>query len=343
MSSEAKTNMTSSKKNRQSQNKAILITGGCGFIGTNLIKYLADEIHKLRILDNLSTGKEESLKKLQSQHHHLTNVDLIVGDIRNREVVDQAVKSVDSVVHLAAHTDVVASVANPKGDWDINANGTLNLLEACRKHGVERFIFASSNAVLGEQPPPIDELKIPKPLSPYGASKLAGEALCSSYYHSFGLKTISLRFANCYGIYSEHKGSVVSRFMRCVLEGIPLTIYGDGNQTRDFIHVDDICQAIYLALTIPPQAQGTKQSFPSGEVFQIATGVETSVCELARLIREITGRELQIIHEPERKGEIKRNYANINKAGTMLGFEPKVKFRTGLNDLWEWLKKERKE
>jgi len=328
--------MAYSKSNRHSQGETVLITGGCGFIGTNLIKYLADKTYQLRILDNLSTGKEENLKKLQSQYYRLPNVDSIVGDIRNRKMVNQAVKGVDAVVHLAAHTNVVESIENPKEDWDINVNGTLNLLETCRKNGVGRFIFASSNAVLGEQSPPIDESKTPKPLSPYGAAKLTGEALCSSYCHSFGLNVISLRFANCYGPYSEHKTNVVSRFMGCALDGTSLIIYGDGNQTRDFVHVDDVCQAIYLALTTQ-QAQGTQQTFPCGEVFQIATGVETSIRNLAKLIGEITGRELQIIHEPERKGEIKRNYSNISKARAMLGFKPKVELRAGLNNLWEWL------
>jgi len=326
--------MAYSKSNRHSQGKTVLITGGCGFIGTNLIKYLADKTYQLRILDNLSTGKEENLKKLQSQYYRLPNVDSIVGDIRNRKMVNQAVKGVDAVVHLAAHTNVVESIENPKEDWDINVNGTLNLLEACRKNEVGRFIFASSNAVLGEQLPPIDESRIPNPLSPYGASKLAGEALGSSYCHSFGLKTISLRFANCYGPYSEHKTSVVSRFMKCALDGTPLIIYGDGKQTRDFIHVDDVCQAIYLALTTQ-QAQGTQQNFPCGEVFQIATGVETSIRNLAKLIGEMTGRELRIIHEPERKGEIKSNYSNISKAKRLLNFAPKITLREGLKQLWQ--------
>ena len=326
--------MAYSKSNRHSQRETVLITGGCGFIGTNLIKYLADKTYRLRILDNLSTGKEENLRKLQIQYHQLPNADLIVGDIRNREVVNQAVKGADAVVHLAAHTNIVESLENPKEDWDINVNGTLNLLEACRKNEVGRFIFASSNAVLGEQLPPIDESRIPNPLSPYGASKLAGEALGSSYCHSFGLKTISLRFANCYGPYSEHKTSVVSRFMKCALDGTSLIIYGDGKQTRDFIHVDDVCQAIYLALTTQ-QAQGTQQNFPCGEVFQIATGVETSIRNLSKLIGEMTGRELRIIHEPERKGEIKRNYSNISKARRLLNFAPKITLREGLKQLWQ--------
>ncbi len=306
----------------------VLVTGGCGFIGTNLVKYLADRNCQIRILDNLSTGKEENLRKLQSQDSRLSSLDLIIGDIRDQGKVSQVVKGMDAVVHLAAHTSVVESLEKPEESWGINVNGTLNVLEACRQNGVARFILASSNAAVGEQTPPIDEMKVPQPLSPYGASKLAGEALCSVYYHSFGLKTVSLRFANCYGPYSDHKTSVVARFMRWAKEGKPLIIYGDGNQTRDFVHVEDVCQAIYLALA-------AKDSV-CGEVFQIADGVETSINELADILREVTKRNLQIIYEPERTGEIKRNYSDISKARRVLGFEPKVKLREGLHNLQEW-------
>jgi len=312
--------------------KTILVTGGCGFIGTNLVKHLADRGHQVRILDNLSVGKEENLRKLQSRDSRLLTVDLMIGDIRSRDVVSQAVKGMDAVVHLAAHTSVVESLENPKEDWDINVNGTLNLLEACRQTKVDRFIFASSNAAVGEQPPPIDETKIPKPLSPYGASKLAGEALCSSYYHSFSLKTMALRFANVYGSYCDHKSSVTTRFMGWVRQGKPLIIYGDGNQTRDFICADDICQAIHLSLIAPDYRLANTDSY-SG-VFQIASGVETSINELAEIMKEVTGSNLQIIQESEREGEIKRNYSDISKARAILGFEPRIKLREGLEKLW---------
>lgn len=312
--------------------KTILITGGCGFIGTNLVKYLVGKGYEIWILDNLSVGKGENLKKLQSQDYRLSTAGLIIGDIRDRDVVSQAVKGMDAVVHLAAHTSVVESLENPKEDWDINVNGTLNLLEACHQSGVDKFIFASSNAVVGEQTPPVDELKIPKPFSPYGASKLAGEALCSCYYHSFDLKTISLRFANCYGPYSAHKTSVIARFMRWAREEKPFIIYGDGDQTRDFIHVDDVCQSIYLSLMALDYRLATSDS--CGEVFQIASGVETSINKLAEMMKELTESNLQIIHEPEREGEIKRNYCSINKARAMLSFEPKIKLREGLAELW---------
>ena len=304
----------------------VLITGGCGFIGTNLVKYLADRGYQIMVLDNMSVGKEENLRKLRSQDSRLSTVASAVGDIRNRGEVNQALKGMDAVVHLAAHTSVIDSLENPGETWETNSIGILNVLEACRQNGVVRFIFASSNAAVGEQTPPIDELKIAKPLSAYGASKLAGEALCSSYYHSFGLKTVSLRFANCYGPYSDHKTSVVSRFMRWAKEEKPLIIYGDGNQTRDFIHVDDVCQAIHLSLL--------SNDSVFGEVFQIASGTETTINRFTEMLREATNRNLQIIHEPERVGEIKSNYSNISKAKRMLGFEPEVKLEEGLSQLW---------
>lgn len=300
----------------------VLITGGCGFIGTNLIKYLDGKGYSLRVIDNLSAGNKQYLETLSLNE----TPELITEDIRNKEAVNKAVAGIDAVVHLAAHTSVVESLENPGEAWDINVNGTLNLLEACRRKGVARFIFASSNAVLGEQPPPNDELKIPQPLSPYGASKLAGEALCSTYYHSFGLKTVSLRFANCYGPYSDHKPIVTALFMRQVKKGENLVIYGDGNQTRDFIHADDISQAIYLSLTSRNQT--------CGEVFQIASGIETSINQLVELIGAISDKKLQIVYEPERKGEIRRNYSDISKARAVLGFEPGVRLRKGLHDLW---------
>jgi UDP-glucose 4-epimerase len=310
----------------------VLITGGCGFIGTNLVKYLADKGYRIRILDNLSVGKEENLRKLQNQDSRLSNVDLMIGDIRSRDAVSQAVKDMDVVVHLAAHTSVVESLKNPEEDWDVNINGTINLLEACRQNGVNRFVFASSNAAVGEQTPPINEMRVPRPLSPYGASKLAGEALCSAQYNSFGLKTVALRFANCYGPHSAHKTSIIARFIKLVKEEKPLVIYGDGNQTRDFVHTDDICQAIYLAATAAQQTNGDLYD----GVFQVGTGIETSINEFTKLVKEISGNRLQISHEAERKGEIIRNYSDISKAKRVLGFEPQIGLKEGLKTLWKW-------
>jgi UDP-glucose 4-epimerase len=337
----------------------ILVTGGCGFIGTNLVKYLSNKGYRVRILDNLSTPSRKFLNQespvtsplpSQAVDSELSSTDLVVGDIRDCQAVKKVTEGVDAVVHLAAHTSVVESLEKPEEAWDINVNGTLNILEACRRNSVDRFIFASSNAVVGEQDPPIDETKIPRPLSPYGASKLAGEALCSTYYHSFGLKTVALRFSNCYGPYSEHKPSVIAKFIDWARKGEPLVIYGDGNQTRDFVHVDDICQAIHLSLIIaqPVKSSQQTQETPStqqtlstpgtplwGEVFQIASGIETSINQLVELIKAMTNSQLSVIYKPKRKGEIERNYSDITKAKRLLGYEPRIQLRKGLKELWQ--------
>lgn len=366
------------------ERKSVLITGGCGFIGTNLVKYLSESGYKLRILDNLSTisriwtRNPRAILSTQLTHddHAVPIVDLVIGDIRHRETLENAVDGIDVVVHLAAHTSVMDSLENPKEDWEINVNGTLNLLEASRRNGVDEFIFASSNAAVGEQAAPVNEAMAPRPLSHYGASKLAGEALCSAYHFSFGLKTVSLRFANCYGPHSEHTDSVITRFIEWAQEAKPLVIYGDGDQTRDFIHVNDICQAIHLCVSASGSRQPTAETqlaqsskaterIPStqethpevtadfwGGVLQIATGVETTINQLAQLIQEIAeenppissqrGRQTaeyrsSTIYELERRGEIRSNCCDIRRARATLGFQPQVTLRDGLRRLWELL------
>ena len=230
-----------------------LITGGCGFIGVNLVDKLLQKIPQIniRILDNLSVGTREDLKEV-CEYHEISShdikgspkgVELLVGDIRNYEVCLKACEGIQVVVHLAASTGVPQSIENPRRDMEMNVIGTFNMLEASRHQGVEKFIFASSGAPLGEVEPPIHEEIAPKPVSPYGASKLAGEAYCSAYYRTFGLKTIVLRFGNVYGPRSKHKSSVIAKFFKRALAGEPLEIYGDGNQTHDFIYIDDLLQA----------------------------------------------------------------------------------------------------
>jgi len=314
----------------------VIITGGCGFIGANLVKYLAGRGIMVRVLDNLSTcSRQFACSGAADGKTRNPGLDLVVGDIRDKEVVNSSVQGMDAIVHLAAHTGIVKSLENPAENFDINVAGTVNVLEACRRNGVGKFIFASSNAAVGQQVPPVDELKLPKPISPYGAAKLAGEALCSAYYQSFGIKTAALRFAGCYGPYSEHKTSVIISFMKMVKEGKPVTIYGDGNQTRDFIHVEDVCQAIYLCLTMPEAKTDPQDCW--GEVFQVATGVETTINSLVDLIGIVTGKTVTSVHQPERKGEIRRNYSDISKASARLGFRPLITLQRGLRDLSEWL------
>jgi UDP-glucose 4-epimerase len=296
----------------------ILVAGGCGFIGANLLPMLLERGHRVCVLDNLSVGSAETLDGL--------NVELQVGDVRDPQAVADAVRGVEGVVHLAAHTNVVDSQHEPLLDFEINARGTLNLLLACRDQGAVRFVFASSNAPVGETTPPIDESKPPHPLSPYGASKLAGEGYCSAFCGSYGLGTVVLRFANVYGPRSSHKTSVVAEFMRRLQFNQPLVIYGDGQQTRDFIYVADLCQAINLAL----------EADVSGEVFQIATGTETTILDLAQRLQVISGRSVGIEFVGARAGEIIKNYSDIEKARCMLDFSPAFDLERGLTQTCEW-------
>lgn len=299
--------------------KLVLVTGGAGFIGSTLVPMLLGQGYDVRVLDNLSVGARESLAG--------SLVDLHVGDIRDRNAVDAAMSGVDSVVHLAAHTSVIDSQLQPEHDFDINVRGTLNLLLAARAHRVRRFVFASSNAPIGENTPPIDENKPARPLSPYGASKLAGEGYCSAFWGSYGLGTVILRFANVYGPRSTHKGSVVAKFIKDAMRTGQLTIYGDGHQTRDFVYVEDLCRAIIAGL----------ESDCGGETFQVATGVETSILSLAHKIQAVLPEcAVTITHMEQRAGEIVKNYSSVEKAYAVLKWQPQVPLEEGLRFTARW-------
>ncbi len=308
----------------------VLITGGCGFIGANLIRYLAGRGVSIRILDNLSEGKQQYLNDTGFSPFP----ELVTGDITEKDTVDKALDRVSAVIHLAAISRVITAAEETEAVWDINVKGTLNLLEGCRRKGITRFIFASSNAVLGEPRLPINESITPKPISLYGASKLAGEALCSAYYHQHGIKSIALRFANVYGPFSEHNESVTTNFIKRMLTDKTLIIYGDGSQSRDFIHVNDICQAIYRSLTKFDSGFSADKSV-AGEIFQIATGSEITINQLAGEIAGLSGKRLVVRHQPSRTGDIQHNPVDITKARTVLGFKPEIKYRDGLRDLWQ--------
>lgn len=299
-----------------------LITGGAGFIGVNLVRALAPVARSLRVLDNLSAGRREDLEGLPAE--------LLVGDIRDPEAVDRALKGVEVVVHLAAHTGVVASVADPSLDFAVNVAGTLNLLKAAVRHQVARFVFASTGgAIVGEAEPPVHEDLPPRPLSPYGAGKLAAEGYCSAFWGSYGLKTVALRFSNIYGPYSYHKGSVIAKFFRQILAGEELTVFGDGEQTRDFLYVEDLCKALLAAI---------HQELPYGRPLQLGSGRETSINTLVDLIRQTVGshRWPPVRYAPSRPGEVRRNFVSLARAEKYLGFVPKTDLASGLRQTWEW-------
>lgn len=297
----------------------VLVTGGCGFIGSNLVRRLAARGVRLRLLDNLSVGTRDALPAGSA-------IDLIVGDIRDVTAVTRAVEGVDAVVHLAASTGVSDSVSDPASDFDANVMGTFNLLRASVAASVRRFVFASSNAAIGEHPPPVDELRVPRPISPYGAGKLAGEGYCAAFAAAYGLQTFVLRFSNVYGPGSTHKTSVVARFIREGLQKGAVTVYGDGRQTRDFLYVEDLCTAVEAALA----ATG------SGEVFQIASGIETTVLTLVTTLKTVSGRDFDVVFAPARTGDIARNVSDISKATRLLGYRPVVPLEDGLRRTCDW-------
>ena len=315
--------------------RRLLVTGGAGFIGANLVRLLLKRGDEVTVLESLSGGRREYLDVL--------SVRFVLGDILDRDAVERAVAGQHAVVHLAAQTGVPGSLENPRKDCEVNVLGTLTLLEACRAEKAKaerssngacaeklrgpRFIFASSNAPLGRQNPPATEDKAPLPVSPYGASKLAGEAYCLAYHGSWRLETVALRFANVYGPFSAHKNSVVAKFFKDILSRGQVTLDGDGEQTRDFIYVGDLCNAILLALG----------SRVAGEVFQIATGIETSVRDLASMVQQTAARRVQICHAPARQGDVRRNYSAIEKARSLLGWEPCTDLTEGLRATWNWL------
>ncbi|MFW5946773.1 MAG: GDP-mannose 4,6-dehydratase [Candidatus Natronoplasma sp.] len=312
----------------------LLVTGGCGFVGTNLVEFILQRSDwDIRVLDNLSQGRIEYLKAIEGFSEE--RVEFFRGDIRNVNHVERAIKDCDFVIHLAAQTSVIDSIENPKEDADINIMGTINLLEKAVEMDVERFILASSAAPLGEQKMPIDEEKIPQPLAPYGASKLACEGYCSAYSGSHSLTTVALRFSNVYGPKSWHKGSVVAKFIKQILDGETPMIYGDGDQTRDFIHTKDISQALYLSCT-----EELDEDF---ELFQIATGEETSINDLYSLLKnKLEERDEEVPdarYGEKREGEIYRNYADISKAEKELDYSPKISIEEGIEETIDWFLK----
>ncbi|MFC1576144.1 NAD-dependent epimerase/dehydratase family protein [Candidatus Omnitrophota bacterium] len=303
--------------------KTCLVTGGCGFIGTNLINKISGQIPNIRVIDNLSVGRYENIEQFGAE--------FIKGDIRDSGLIEKCLQGVELVIHLAAHTGVVNSVEDPSSDFEVNAASTFNLLNLSKRHGVKKVIFASTGgAILGERTPPIHEGMVPKPISPYGASKLAAEAYCLAFWGSYGLKTTILRFSNVYGQYSNNKSSVVAQFMKDILANKTLAVYGDGKQTRDFLFAEDLVSAVLSAVGFNGEA----------DVFQIASGKEVSILELVDMLKKVCGRpDLKIHFKPARQGEVRRNFSKIDKAKKILNYKPVVDLETGLRKTWEWFLK----
>ncbi len=303
--------------------KRVLVTGGCGFIGANLVPELIKKGYEVRILDNLSRGRREYVHE---------NVDFIEGDIRDPATVSQALANVDTVFHLAAYGSVVESIIDPGINFEINAGGTLTLLTCAVKADVERFVFASTGgAVIGDANPPVNETSLPRPISPYGAGKLACEGYMNAFAGSYGLDTRILRFANVYGPFSGHKKGAVTMFINNIMDGNPICIHGDGSASRDFLHVTDLCRGI---LTM------AEMDLPSASLLHLASGCETTISELAHLIMKAGKKpDHELIFNKARPGEVTRNFATFDRAFELLKFSPKIDLEEGLTDTWNWFKK----
>jgi UDP-glucose 4-epimerase len=299
--------------------RSALVTGGAGFIGSALVRTLAERSYGVRVYDNLSTGDAANLEG--------TDAELVEGDVRDVEQLERAAAGCDVVFHLAAGTGVIPSIEDPFADFDLNARGTLSALWAAQRAGAQRVVFSSSNAPLGAGAYPAREDNPIAPLSPYGASKAAGEAYCSAFHGAYGLDAVAVRFSNAYGPRSAHKSNVIPLFIRRLLAGEELLVYGDGEQTRDFVFATDLADGLVRAA----ETEGV-----GGEVFQLASGVETSVNTLISLLGDVSGTTPQVRREPPRPGEIRRNYSVVDKARERLGFSPAVPLEDGLRRTYDW-------
>lgn len=297
-----------------------LVTGGSGFIGSHLVDAVLAGGGTVRVLDSLATGRESNLASAMGR------IDLIRGDIRDADTVAGSMRGVKAVFHFAALPSVSGSVDDPARWNTVNIDGLLNVLIAARDAGVERFVFSSSSSVYGDTPTlPKREDMPPAPLSPYALQKLTGEHYCRLFHSLYGLKTVALRYFNVFGPRQNPRSqyaAVVPLFVECLRAGKPPTICGDGGQTRDFTFVADVVSANLACLKAPPEA--------FGDVFNVARGDRISVNQLAETLMDVIGKRVVPVHVPGRPGEVRDSQADAGKARRVLGWEPKVSFREGL-------------
>ena len=299
-----------------------LVTGGAGFIGSNIVRRLLELGHEPVVLDNVSSGYRENL---------VPGVAFVEGDVRDRESVKAAIDGCGVVLHLAASVGNARSIADPQTDSAINVVGTLNVLEAARAQGIERVVFSSSAGVFGElKTLPIAEDHPQDPDSPYGTSKLAAEKMCLVYNKLYGMRNVCLRYFNVYGPHQRFDayGNVIPIFADRILKGVPMTIFGDGEQTRDFVNVADVAAA-NLAAAFTADVRG---------VFNIGSGGRITINELARVMQEVSGVHVGVEYAPERPGDVRDSLADISAAHAAFGFAPVVPIEgRGLEMYMEWV------
>lgn len=316
--------------------KRMLVTGGAGFIGSHLVEYLTERGYEVRVLDNFSTGKPENLENLGGGRLKPgRDFEVMNGDVRDMDAVERAMSGVVGVFHEAALGSVPRSVEDPVTTQKVNADGTLNIFVAARKHGVARVVYASSSSVYG------DSETLPKlegdegfPLSPYALTKKVNEDFSRLFLDLYGFETVGLRYFNVYGPRQDPESqyaAVIPRFVTAILSGIPPTVYGSGLQTRDFTFVEDVAEANLLAMKAGPEA--------CGRAFNIGRGDRYSLLELLDTLKELLGTQVEAVHEPPRAGDVMHSSADASLARRILGFESRFDLRQGLELSIEWYRK----
>lgn len=304
-----------------------LVTGGAGFIGSNLVRFLLEQGQDVKVLDNFSTGKRENLAEVAD------DIDLIEADLRDAEAVAGAVQGCAAVFHQGALGSVPRSVANPVTSHDVNVNGTINVLEAARRAGVKRVVFAASSSAYGDQPiSPKCETMPPLPKSPYAASKVACESYMGAYADAFGMETVSLRYFNVFGRRQDPFGAyaaAIPRFVMALLAGERPTIFGDGEQTRDFCYIDNVCLANWLAANAPAESC-------DGRPMNIACNQRTSLNQVLALLQKHLGTDIEPIYSEPRPGDVKHSLADVSRAKEKIGYVPQVFFEEGLERAIGW-------
>jgi UDP-N-acetylglucosamine/UDP-N-acetyl-alpha-D-glucosaminouronate 4-epimerase len=302
-----------------------LVTGGAGFIGSNIVDELVRRNHQVVVLDDLSAGKESNLAGVRNK------IDLHIGTITDLAAVQSAAKGADFVIHLAARTSVPRSVKDPLETNHINIDGTLNVLVAARDAKVRRFVYAASSSAYGETPklPKVESMQ-PEPISPYGVTKYVGELYAQAFGRTYGLENASVRYFNVFGPRqdptSQYSG-VLSRFMLAVIQGEPPVVFGDGEQTRDFTYIDNV---------VDETLRACEAKDASGKVFNGGTGVRVTLNQVLKMLEKITGRKIQPKYDPPRTGDIRDSQADISLARKILGYQPLVQFEEGLERTWAW-------
>ena len=300
--------------------KRYLVTGGAGFIGSHIVRRLVARGERVRVVDNLSTGTPARLKEVQQ------SIDLIYGDLADEQIAEAAVRGIDCVLHQAAIPSVQRSINNPIGTNRANVTATLNLLESCRQANVRRFVYAASSSAYGdvEVLPKVESMPV-NPLSPYALQKWVGEYYCKLYYRLARLETISLRYFNVFGPaqdpHSEYS-AVIPKFITAVLAKKPITVYGDGEQSRDFTYVENIVEANLLA--------AEASSGAAGNVYNIGCGARVSLNTLIGLLEENIGVKAEVAYANPKAGDVRHSLADIAQARHVLGYEPKIMLNEGL-------------